>query len=167
MEQVYRLTSDRGAEVIGGAHLGQAVDLSSIGGKVCQIGALDGFEFTAPAIPLMLKDVTDLWDRHRQPHRAGTARPGRGPHPDQVRGGLVLSAGRATGRARPRRVRQGCRHDGGLILDRRAKQAAWPLVLNRLLRPFVSSQCVIRTLRSLQRGAVDERPVVEGGKGFA
>ncbi|MBO1081636.1 NAD(P)-dependent alcohol dehydrogenase [Roseomonas sp. 573] len=62
MEQVYRLTGDRGAdvvlEVIGGAHLGQSVELAAVGGKVCQIGALAGFDFTAPAMPLMLKDVT-------------------------------------------------------------------------------------------------------------
>ncbi len=29
-----------------------------MGGKVCQIGALAGFDFSAPAMPLMLKDVT-------------------------------------------------------------------------------------------------------------
>ena len=62
LEQVYQLTGDRGAdvvlEVIGGAHLGKSVELAAVGGKVCQIGALDGFEFSAPAMPLMLKDVT-------------------------------------------------------------------------------------------------------------
>jgi NADPH:quinone reductase-like Zn-dependent oxidoreductase len=62
MEQVYQLTSDRGAdivlEVIGGAHLGQSVEVTAVGGKVCQIGALDGFDFSASAMPLMLKDVT-------------------------------------------------------------------------------------------------------------
>jgi len=62
METVYRLTGDHGAdvvlEVVGGAHLGQSVQLTAIGGHVCQIGALDGFEFTAPAMPLMLKDIT-------------------------------------------------------------------------------------------------------------
>lgn len=62
MEQVYRLTGDRGADVvlelIGGAHLGQSVELTAVGGQVCQIGALDGFECQTPAMPLMLKDVT-------------------------------------------------------------------------------------------------------------
>ncbi|MDN3627508.1 zinc-dependent alcohol dehydrogenase family protein [Methylobacterium isbiliense] len=62
METVYRLTDDRGAdivlEVIGGAHLGRSVELAAVGGRVCQIGALDGFEFSAPAMPLMLKNVT-------------------------------------------------------------------------------------------------------------
>lgn len=62
MEEVYRITNDRGAdivlEVIGGAHLGQSVELAAVGGHVCQIGALDGFEFSSPAMPLMLKNVT-------------------------------------------------------------------------------------------------------------
>ena len=62
MEAVYRLTGDRGAdhvlEVIGGAHLGQSVQLTAVGGHVCQIGALDGWEISAPAMPLMLKDIT-------------------------------------------------------------------------------------------------------------
>ncbi|MBK1623865.1 zinc-dependent alcohol dehydrogenase family protein [Afifella marina] len=62
MDEVYRITSDRGAdivlEVIGGAHLGQSVELAAVGGHVCQIGALDGFEFSSAAMPLMLKNVT-------------------------------------------------------------------------------------------------------------
>jgi NADPH:quinone reductase-like Zn-dependent oxidoreductase len=62
MEMVYSLTGDRGAdvvlEVIGGKHLGQSVEVTAVGGHVCQIGALDGFDFTGPAMPLMLKDVT-------------------------------------------------------------------------------------------------------------
>ncbi|MBB4005376.1 zinc-dependent alcohol dehydrogenase family protein [Aurantimonas endophytica] len=62
MEAVYRITGDRGAdivlEVIGGAHLGKSVELAAVGGHVCQIGALDGFEFSSPAMPLMLKNIT-------------------------------------------------------------------------------------------------------------
>ena len=62
LEAVYQLTADRGAdhvlEVIGGAHLGKAVEAVAVGGHICQIGALDGFELSAPAMPLMLKDVT-------------------------------------------------------------------------------------------------------------
>jgi NADPH:quinone reductase-like Zn-dependent oxidoreductase len=62
MDQIYQFTGERGAdvilEVIGGAHLGQSVELAAVGGKVCQIGALDGFDFAGPAMPLMLKDVT-------------------------------------------------------------------------------------------------------------
>lgn len=45
-------------EVIGGAHLAKAVEAVAVGGHICQIGALDGFELSAPAMPLMSKDVT-------------------------------------------------------------------------------------------------------------
>lgn len=62
MEEVYRLTGERGAdhvlEVIGGSHLSQSVQVTAVGGHICQIGALDGWDISAPAVPLMLKDVT-------------------------------------------------------------------------------------------------------------
>jgi NADPH:quinone reductase-like Zn-dependent oxidoreductase len=62
IEAIYVLTGDRGAdhilEVIGGQHLGKSVQLAAVGGHICQIGALDGFDISAPAMPLMLKDVT-------------------------------------------------------------------------------------------------------------
>ncbi|MDF3811697.1 MULTISPECIES: NAD(P)-dependent alcohol dehydrogenase [Rhodopseudomonas] len=62
METVYQLTSDRGVdvalEVIGGKHLGQSIQVTTVGGHVCQIGALDGWDISAPAMPLMLKDIT-------------------------------------------------------------------------------------------------------------
>ncbi|WP_211166217.1 zinc-dependent alcohol dehydrogenase family protein [Mucilaginibacter robiniae] len=62
LEAVYELTADRGAnhvlEVIGGPHLAKAVQAVAVGGHICQIGALEGFELSAPAMPLMLKDVT-------------------------------------------------------------------------------------------------------------
>jgi NADPH:quinone reductase-like Zn-dependent oxidoreductase len=62
IEAVYQLTADRGAdhvlEVVGGPHLGKAVQAVAVGGHICQIGALEGFELSAPAMPLMLKDVT-------------------------------------------------------------------------------------------------------------
>ncbi|WP_413736368.1 zinc-dependent alcohol dehydrogenase family protein [Sodalis sp. RH21] len=62
VEAVYAITGDRGAdhilEVIGGSHLGKSVQLAAVGGHICQIGALEGFEVSAPAMPLMLKDVT-------------------------------------------------------------------------------------------------------------
>lgn len=62
METVYQLTSDRGVdvalEVIGGKHLGQSIQVTAVGGHVCQIGALDGWDISAPAMPLMLKDIT-------------------------------------------------------------------------------------------------------------
>lgn len=61
-EAVYEITGGRGAdhvlEVIGGSHLGKSVQLAAVGGHVCQIGALEGFEISSPAMPLMLKDVT-------------------------------------------------------------------------------------------------------------
>lgn len=62
VEAVYQLTSDRGTdivlEVIGGKHLGESVQVTAVGGHVCQIGALDGWDIIAPAMPLMLKDIT-------------------------------------------------------------------------------------------------------------
>ncbi|ALG72643.1 alcohol dehydrogenase [Azospirillum thiophilum] len=62
VEAVYRLTSERGVdivlEVIGGKHLGRSVQVTAVGGRVCQIGALDGWDIQAPAMPLMLKDIT-------------------------------------------------------------------------------------------------------------
>jgi NADPH:quinone reductase-like Zn-dependent oxidoreductase len=45
-------------EIIGGPHLGKAVQVAAVGGRIYQIGALDGFDLVAPAMPLMLKDVT-------------------------------------------------------------------------------------------------------------
>lgn len=62
MEAVLNITNDRGVdvvlEVIGGANLGRSVELTAVGGHICQIGALDGFDLLAPAMPLMLKDIT-------------------------------------------------------------------------------------------------------------
>ncbi|MEN7460535.1 zinc-dependent alcohol dehydrogenase family protein [Pantoea dispersa] len=62
MEEIYRITANHGAdhilEVIGGDHLGKSVQLAAVGGHICQIGALEGFDFSSPAMPLMMKDVT-------------------------------------------------------------------------------------------------------------
>lgn len=62
VEAVWRLTGDHGAdhvlEVVGGAHLGEAVRVAAVGGHIHQIGAIGGFEVSAPVMPLMLKDVT-------------------------------------------------------------------------------------------------------------
>lgn len=62
VDAVLQITGDRGAdhtlELVGGAHLGKAVQTAAVGGRIYQIGALEGFEVTAPAMPLMLKDVT-------------------------------------------------------------------------------------------------------------
>lgn len=62
VEAVYRLTADRGAdhilELVGGAHLAKAVRAAAVDGRIYQIGVLEGFEVSAPAGPLMLKNVT-------------------------------------------------------------------------------------------------------------
>ena len=62
MEAVYALTDDEGVDhvldVVGGDNLGVSVQLAAVGGHVCQIGALAGFDIASPAMPLMLKDVT-------------------------------------------------------------------------------------------------------------
>ncbi len=62
VEAVLAVTGDRGAdhvmELVGGPHLGQAVQITAVGGHIYQIGALDGFEVSAPVMPLMLKDIT-------------------------------------------------------------------------------------------------------------
>jgi len=62
VDAVLAVTGDRGAdhvlELVGGAHLGQAIQVTAVGGHVYQIGALDGFEVSAPVMPLMLKDIT-------------------------------------------------------------------------------------------------------------
>ena len=62
VEAVLRITGDHGAdhilELAGGPHLGKAVQMAAVGGRIYQIGALEGFEVAAPAMPLMLKDVT-------------------------------------------------------------------------------------------------------------
>ncbi|NDL63451.1 zinc-dependent alcohol dehydrogenase family protein [Acerihabitans arboris] len=61
VEAVLEITGDRGAdhilELVGGSHLGEAVQTAAVGGRIYQIGALEGFEVSAPAMPLMLKDV--------------------------------------------------------------------------------------------------------------
>jgi NADPH:quinone reductase-like Zn-dependent oxidoreductase len=62
VEEVLRITGDRGAdhilEIVGGRHLANAVQTAAVGGRIYQIGALAGFEVSAPVMPLMLKDVT-------------------------------------------------------------------------------------------------------------
>jgi len=62
VEAIWQLTDDRGAdhilEIVGGAHLGKAVQAAAIGGRIYQIGALEGFEVSSPVMPLMLKDVS-------------------------------------------------------------------------------------------------------------
>jgi NADPH:quinone reductase-like Zn-dependent oxidoreductase len=61
VDAIYNLTDGRGVdhvlEIVGGPHLGQAVQVAAVGGTIHQIGALEGFEITAPVMPLMLKDI--------------------------------------------------------------------------------------------------------------
>lgn len=62
VEAVWRLTGDRGAdhvlEIIGGAHLGKAVQAVAVHGQIAVIGVFEGFEVSAPAGPLLLKSPT-------------------------------------------------------------------------------------------------------------
>jgi NADPH:quinone reductase-like Zn-dependent oxidoreductase len=55
---------------VGGPHLGKAAQVAAVGGHICLIGALEGFEVTAPLMPLLLKDVTS-WYRHGASSRFG------------------------------------------------------------------------------------------------
>lgn len=61
VEAVHGLTADRGAdhilELVGGPHLAKAAQAAAINGKIYQIGVMEGFEISAPAGPLMLKNV--------------------------------------------------------------------------------------------------------------
>jgi NADPH:quinone reductase-like Zn-dependent oxidoreductase len=45
-------------ETVGGTHLGLSAQAAAVGGRIYQIGALDGFDLSSPAMPLMMKDVT-------------------------------------------------------------------------------------------------------------
>lgn len=62
LEALYALTGDYGAdqilETVGGVYLAESVKAAAVGGRISQIGALDGFENSSPAMPLMMKDVT-------------------------------------------------------------------------------------------------------------
>jgi NADPH:quinone reductase-like Zn-dependent oxidoreductase len=62
VEAVLQITNDQGAdhvlELVGGSHLGKAAQIAAVGGHIHLIGALEGFEVTAPVMPLLLKDVT-------------------------------------------------------------------------------------------------------------
>lgn len=62
VEAVLALTGDRGVdhiiETVGGPHTGKAVQATAVGGRISQIGVLEGFEIVAPGGPLMLKNVT-------------------------------------------------------------------------------------------------------------
>lgn len=62
VEEVYRLTDDRGAdhvlEVAGGANLGRSVEATAMGGRISVIGVLEGVEVATPVVPLMMKGLT-------------------------------------------------------------------------------------------------------------
>lgn len=62
VEALIERTGGHGAdhilELVGGAHLARAAQAAAIGGRIYQIGVLDGFEVSAPAGPLMMKNVT-------------------------------------------------------------------------------------------------------------
>ncbi|CAI0800349.1 NAD(P)-dependent alcohol dehydrogenase [Serratia ficaria] len=59
VEAVYRLTQDRGIDhvidTVGGPNLGHSVRAVAVHGRISVIGALEGFEVSAPAGPLLLK----------------------------------------------------------------------------------------------------------------
>ena len=56
VEAVYRLTGDRGAdhilEIVGGPHLGSALQAAAVFGRVSLIGVLDGFDISGHFAPL-------------------------------------------------------------------------------------------------------------------
>lgn len=59
VEAVYRLTQDRGidhvVDTVGGPNLGNSVRAVAVHGRISVIGALEGFEVSAPAGPLLMK----------------------------------------------------------------------------------------------------------------
>lgn len=62
VEAALRLTGERGIdhilEIVGGPHLGRALQAAAVGGQIAQIGVLEGFDIAASAGPLMLKHLT-------------------------------------------------------------------------------------------------------------
>jgi NADPH:quinone reductase-like Zn-dependent oxidoreductase len=58
---VRELTGGRGAdhvlELVGGANMAQTAEALAQGGRVALIGLLDGFSFTAPTVPMMMKQT--------------------------------------------------------------------------------------------------------------
>lgn len=62
VEAVRAATGGRGADHVlalaGGAALGRAVEVAAIGGRIAQIGIIEGFEASLPLGPLMLKQLT-------------------------------------------------------------------------------------------------------------
>ncbi|HEV2675184.1 MAG TPA: NAD(P)-dependent alcohol dehydrogenase [Aliidongia sp.] len=61
VDALYRLTGDRGAdhvlEIVGGAHLAQALRAVAVHGRISLIGVLEGFDISGPAGQLLLKSA--------------------------------------------------------------------------------------------------------------
>lgn len=59
VQAVYRLTDGRGAdhilELAGGVNLGRSVEAVAVGGHIAMIGVFEGFSFSGPAGPLLVK----------------------------------------------------------------------------------------------------------------
>lgn len=49
--------ADHVLELVGGAHLGQAVEVAAIGGRIAQIGIIEGYDAALPLGPFMLKEI--------------------------------------------------------------------------------------------------------------
>ncbi|MET0454913.1 MAG: NAD(P)-dependent alcohol dehydrogenase [Mycobacterium sp.] len=62
VDAVLGVTGDHGAdhvlELVGGPHLGEAVQVAAVGGRIYQIGALEGWKVEAPVEPMLFKDIT-------------------------------------------------------------------------------------------------------------
>jgi NADPH:quinone reductase-like Zn-dependent oxidoreductase len=62
VQAVYGITGDRGAdhifELAGGANLGRSVEAVAINGRISVIGVFEGFTFSGPMAPLLLKSPT-------------------------------------------------------------------------------------------------------------
>lgn len=62
MERLLQLTQNHGAdhilELVGGPHLGKSVRAGAVGGRIYQIGFLEGFDALLPAAPLMFKNMS-------------------------------------------------------------------------------------------------------------
>ena len=62
VEAILTITKGHGVdhvlEIVGGAHLGKALEVVAVGGRISQIGALQGFEVSALVAPLLFKDAT-------------------------------------------------------------------------------------------------------------
>lgn len=61
VETVHRLTADRGIDhvldIVGGAHLGQSLEAVAMHGRVSLIGVIEGYDLSAAARHLMLKQA--------------------------------------------------------------------------------------------------------------